>query len=187
MHFFTRRVEQPTQARPVSDVCSTNGACSISSRTSAIQGNAAIPKPLWQGVGLVFEEVEDKVRRKKWFCNGCLARILSQECWNFDQESPPITSMSVPLLQLTHITKSFGAVQALRGVSFDLCAGEVHALVGENGAGKSTLIKVITGAHQPDGGKNEIYGELVRHLTPALAHKPLRGSCTERRPCHPYH
>src|SRR2546423_12592342 len=79
--------------------------------------------------------------------------------------------MSVPLLQLTQITKSFGAVQALRGVSFDLCAGEVHALVGENGAGKSTLIKVITGAHQPDEGKIAIHGELVSQLTPAWAHK----------------
>ena len=57
-----------------------------------------------------------------------------------------------PLLQLTGITKSFGAVRALKGVSFDLQAGEIHALLGENGAGKSTLIKVITGAHQPDGG-----------------------------------
>ena len=57
-----------------------------------------------------------------------------------------------PLLQLSDIRKSFGAVRALKGVSFELLPGEVHALLGENGAGKPTLIKVITGAHAPDEG-----------------------------------
>ena len=56
------------------------------------------------------------------------------------------------LLKLTDITKSFAGVRALRAVSFDLRAGEVHALVGENGAGKSTLIKVVTGAHRAEKG-----------------------------------
>jgi rhamnose transport system ATP-binding protein len=79
--------------------------------------------------------------------------------------------MTSPLLQLTSVTKSFGAVRALKDVSFTLQAGEVHALVGENGAGKSTLIKLITGAHQPDGGTIEINGHPVHHLTPAIAHK----------------
>jgi rhamnose transport system ATP-binding protein len=72
-----------------------------------------------------------------------------------------------PLLQLREITKSFQAVRALRGVSFDLRRGEVHALLGENGAGKSTLIKVITGAHQPDSGSIEIEGNPVTRLDPA--------------------
>ncbi len=79
--------------------------------------------------------------------------------------------MTAPLLQLTSVAKSFGAVRALKGVSFDLRAGEVHALLGENGAGKSTLIKVITGAHQPDSGTIEINGGEVHRLTPASAHK----------------
>ena len=86
-----------------------------------------------------------------------------------------------PLLQLSAVTKSFGAVRALKGVSFDLRAGEVHALLGENGAGKSTLIKVITGAHQPDGGLIEINGERVAHLTPASAHK-LGIACIYQQP-----
>jgi rhamnose transport system ATP-binding protein len=74
-----------------------------------------------------------------------------------------------PLLQLTGITKAFGGVHALRGVSFDLLAGEVHALVGENGAGKSTLIKIITGALRPDGGTLWIAGEEVAENSPAKA------------------
>src|SRR2546421_11904713 len=77
--------------------------------------------------------------------------------------------MNSPLLQLTQITKSFGAVRALKSVSFDLHPGEVHALLGENGAGKSTLIKIITGAHQPDSGTIEIDDQKADRLTPASA------------------
>ena len=86
-----------------------------------------------------------------------------------------------PLLQLSAVTKSFGAVRALKGVSFDLRAGEVHALLGENGAGKSTLIKLITGAHEPDGGAIEINGRRVANLTPAAAHK-LGVACIYQQP-----
>ncbi len=75
-----------------------------------------------------------------------------------------------PLLQLERIRKSFGAVRALRGVSFELRAGEVHALLGENGAGKTTLIKVITGAHPPDDGAMYVHGKTVHALRPADAH-----------------
>ena len=75
------------------------------------------------------------------------------------------------LLQLTGVTKSFGAVQALKGVSFALCAGEVHAVLGENGAGKSTLIKLITGALRPDDGEIVIAGKRIDLLTPASAHQ----------------
>ncbi len=79
--------------------------------------------------------------------------------------------MTAPLLQLDSIKKSFLAVRALKGISFSLQAGEVHALLGENGAGKSTLIKVITGAHQPDEGTISINGEIADKLTPSSARK----------------
>jgi len=77
---------------------------------------------------------------------------------------------SAPVLAFEAVTKSFGNVRALRSVSFDLQAGEVHALLGENGAGKSTLIKVATGAHAPDEGTIAVGGRRHAALTPALAH-----------------
>lgn len=86
-----------------------------------------------------------------------------------------------PLLQLKNITKSFGAVRALKGVSFELQTGEVHALLGENGAGKSTLIKIITGAHLPDAGSVEVEGRAVSRLTPSASHK-LGIACIYQQP-----
>lgn len=85
------------------------------------------------------------------------------------------------LLRLSDIRKSFGAVRALKGVSFELQSGEVHALLGENGAGKSTLIKVITGAHQPDEGAITVAGETHSGLTPARAHT-LGITCVYQQP-----
>ena len=73
------------------------------------------------------------------------------------------------ILKLSDISKSFAGVRALKGVSFELKAGEVHALVGENGAGKSTLIKVITGAHSPDEGTLEVRGQLIEGNDPVHA------------------
>ena len=69
-------------------------------------------------------------------------------------------------LRAQGIAKSFPGVVALRGVDFDVCAGEVHGLVGSNGAGKSTLVKIITGAHDADAGSIEVFGLQVRHGDP---------------------
>jgi rhamnose transport system ATP-binding protein len=74
-----------------------------------------------------------------------------------------------PLLAASAITKSYAGVRALSGVSFDVCAGEVHALVGENGAGKSTLIKVMTGAVAADSGSLTVAGRPVTMASPATS------------------
>ncbi len=73
------------------------------------------------------------------------------------------------LLEAKSISKAFAGVQALNGVSFELLAGEVHALIGENGAGKSTLIKVITGAEKADSGEIAVEGRTVTANDPATA------------------
>jgi D-xylose transport system ATP-binding protein len=66
-----------------------------------------------------------------------------------------------PLLQLRGITKSFGSVQALTEVDFEVRHGEVMALVGDNGAGKSTLIKCVAGTHTADSGEILFEGKPV--------------------------
>src|SRR5690348_155301 len=71
-----------------------------------------------------------------------------------------------PLLQLRDITKTFGSVQALDGVDFEVNPGEVMALVGDNGAGKSTLVKCIAGTHTPDGGEIVFEGHEVHIHSP---------------------
>ena len=76
-----------------------------------------------------------------------------------------------PVLSLKDIVKLFPGVVALKNVSLDFYAGEIHAIVGENGAGKSTFIKTITGAHAPDGGTITIDGETYSAMNPALARK----------------
>ena len=77
--------------------------------------------------------------------------------------------LPAPLLRLTGIKKAFSGIPALKGVHFELRAGEVHALAGENGAGKSTLIKIIGGAYTPDAGTIEVRGQSFSALTPKLA------------------
>lgn len=85
----------------------------------------------------------------------------------------PAESMAVPdaalLLVAEDIAKSYGGVQALKGVSLAVRPGEVHGLVGANGAGKSTLIRILAGLTQPDRGRIAVDGELVAISAPQRA------------------
>jgi rhamnose transport system ATP-binding protein len=73
------------------------------------------------------------------------------------------------VLEATSIRKAFAGVHALKDVSFELRAGEVHALIGENGAGKSTLIKIMTGALSADSGSLAVFGQEVRYNEPSVS------------------
>jgi simple sugar transport system ATP-binding protein len=74
-----------------------------------------------------------------------------------------------PVLEAKDVTKHFGSVDALSGVSLSLSAGEVHCLLGDNGAGKSTLIRILSGVHRPSSGELCIDGEAVAFDSPRAA------------------
>lgn len=82
-----------------------------------------------------------------------------------------VSSTSSSLLVMSGISKSFPGVRALDSVDLELLQGEVLALVGENGAGKSTLIKILAGAHSPDGGTIRINGHAIQLANPVDAQR----------------
>lgn len=73
---------------------------------------------------------------------------------------------ATPLLEVRNISKYFGSVIALQGVSVAVNAGEVMCLLGDNGAGKSTLIKILSGVHKPSEGEYLVFGEPVDFASP---------------------
>ena len=73
------------------------------------------------------------------------------------------------VLEIRDVYKSFGAVQALNGVSLNVYEGEIVALVGDNGAGKSTLVKIISGLYPPTAGEVLLFGDVCHFRNPADA------------------
>ncbi|TXL75447.1 ABC transporter ATP-binding protein [Vineibacter terrae] len=71
-----------------------------------------------------------------------------------------------PALRCTDIQRSFGGVQALKGVSFDLQQGEIFGLVGPNGSGKTTMVNVATGFYPPNQGRVALFGEDITGWSP---------------------
>ena len=83
-----------------------------------------------------------------------------------------------PIIEFDSVSKRFGGVRALQGVSFAVPGGEVHALVGENGSGKSTLIRICGGVFPPDEGTVRFEGREVSFADPLAS----RASRHQRRP-----
>jgi simple sugar transport system ATP-binding protein len=79
--------------------------------------------------------------------------------------------MTAPVLEAVDLTKTYGSVEALRGASFSVHAGEVVALVGDNGAGKSTLVKCMAGAEQPTSGTIRFEGAEIHLGSPTDARR----------------
>ena len=75
------------------------------------------------------------------------------------------------LLKLTNISRSFGAIKALKSVDFEINSGEVMGLVGENGAGKSTLVKIISGFDDGYSGSLRLNGAAQRFSSPLKAER----------------
>ena len=78
-------------------------------------------------------------------------------------------STSQPALEVKDVSKNFGAVQALKSVSFDITAGKITGLVGDNGAGKSTMVKVLSGVHAPSSGTLLLEGQPTVFANPREA------------------
>ena len=74
--------------------------------------------------------------------------------------------MTAPVLKVTGLTKSYGAIRAVDGVSFDVLPGEIFGVIGPNGSGKTTMFNSVLGQIKPDAGTIELHGKDITRLSP---------------------
>src|ERR1700748_2977737 len=89
-----------------------------------------------------------------------------------DQRAPAreiVDSVGAAIVGVRNISKTFGPIAALKGVSLEVSAGEIRGICGENGAGKSTLVKILTGVYRPDSGSIAVGGQDCTIATPRQA------------------
>ena len=82
-----------------------------------------------------------------------------------------VVSPSAPMLEVDGLSRHFGALAALNGVSFEVRPGEIFSVIGPNGAGKSTLFNVITGLHAPTAGRVRFRGDDITGLSPEIINR----------------
>src|SRR4051794_28539596 len=85
------------------------------------------------------------------------------------EHADPELHKGEPLIEMTEVGKSYGAIRALRGINMTVNAGEVTCVLGDNGAGKSTLIKIMSGLHSHTEGTLKVDGKEVHFSSPRQA------------------
>src|SRR5947209_5260453 len=95
---------------------------------------------------------------------------MGRPWWSEFAMSSPNPSRSTPAIAANNIRKVFGATIAVNDVSFEVQAGDVHALLGENGAGKSTLVKLLSGLILPTTGTLSVFGKAALLDSPHASH-----------------
>ena len=82
------------------------------------------------------------------------------------EHADPTLHKGEPLIEMTDVGKTYGAIRALKGINLSVSAGEVTCVLGDNGAGKSTLIKIMSGLHSHSEGTLKVDGKEVRFSSP---------------------
>jgi ABC-type multidrug transport system fused ATPase/permease subunit len=111
----------------------------------------------WDGAGLPEDVVDVTALSREWRSGAPAPQSLSllQVAWlarESGRVGPVVGVMHVPAIEVDELRRSFGAIEALRGISLEVGSGEIHAVLGPNGAGKTTLMRTLCGLVDPSAG-----------------------------------